>query len=272
MTAPIQMLNLPRQSAETTIDDRAVVSPLADIGPGCRIGPFAVIGDNVVLGAGCIVHPHGVIEGPTHLGEYNRIHPFACIGGAPQDRRHRDEPTQLIVGRGNVFREHVTVNRGTVHGGGRTTIGDNNLFMAYSHIAHDCRVGDGVVTANHATVAGHTIIEDFAVFGGMVAVGTFLRIGESAMLAAGAMVEREVPPFCIVAGDRAKLRAINRVGLSRRGFTDMEKSEIKCIFKALKTTAQSPSAIVKTLTPRTETDPGRRMLHFLSTVSHGITR
>ena len=271
MSIPIQLLNHAR-SAEIVIDNTAVVSPHADIGPGCHIGPLAVIGPDVRLGANSIVSAHGVIEGPTTLGENNRVHPFACIGGAPQDKRHQDEPTELVIGNGNVFREHVTINRGTLHGGGRTVVGNNNLFMAYSHIAHDCRVGDGVVLANHATVAGHAVIEDFVVFGGMAAVGTFLRIGESAMLAAGSMVEREVPPFCIVSGDRARLRAVNRVGLERRGFCDSEKAEIKRIFKALKGTGTSPADIVEILENTIGSEPGKRMLRFLERVSRGLTR
>jgi UDP-N-acetylglucosamine acyltransferase len=272
MSATIQMLSHATDDTRPAIDERAVVSPKAIIGPGCRIGPLAVIGDDVRLGANCHVSAHSVVEGPTVMGEGNRIHPFACIGGPPQDKRHRDEPTELVIGEGNVFREYVTVNRGTVHGGGRTVVGDNNLFMAYSHIAHDCFVGDGVVLANHATVAGHTVIGDFAVFGGMAAVGTFLRIGESAMLAAGAMVEREVPPFCIVSGDRARLRAVNRVGLTRREFCPLEKAEIKTIFKALKGAPRSPADIAAELEAEITTDPGMRMIGFLKTVSRGLTR
>lgn len=267
----MQILDHTRET-ETYIDPTAVVSSTAIIGPGCHIGPLAVIGDHVRLGANSMVFAHGVIEGPTTLGRDNRIHPFACIGGAPQDKRHQDEPTELVVGDGNVFREHVTVNRGTDHGGGRTVVGNNNLLMAYTHIAHDCRIGDSVVMANHATIAGHTVVEDFAVFGGFVAVGTFLRIGESAMLAAGAMVEREAPPFCIIGGDRARLRAVNRVGLARRGFSEAEKREIKTIFKALKQTLASPVTIATDLDHIAVSPPAKRMLQFLRTVRRGLTR
>ena len=273
------------------VDPRAVVSEEALLGPGVKVGPFAVIGKAVELGEESVVHPHAVIEGPARLGPRNEIHPFACIGGSPQDLRHQGEPTELIIGEGNVFREHVTVNRGTTHGGGATVIGDQNLFMAYTHVAHDCEVGSHVVMANHAAVAGHAVVEDYAVFGGMVGVGTFLRIGESAMLAAGAMVEREVPPFCIVAGDRARLRAVNRVGLARRSISQEARREIKEIFRALKESSRSVSEIVESYKARgslapDETEKGEvtgwtlkplteeamRMLTFLEKVTRGLTR
>lgn len=237
--------------------------------------PLAVVGAGVRLGPGCTVYSHAVLQGPAHIGPNNTFHPFSCVGGPPQDLRHKGEPTELVIGEGNVFREMVTVNRGTVHGGGRTSIGDFNLFMAYTHIAHDCCIGNRAVFANHATLAGHTTVEDHVVFGGMVAVGTFLRIGESAMLAAGSMVEKDVPPFCIVAGDRARLRAVNRVGLTRRGFDETAKRQIKKIFRALKDPSQKVSAIigqfnrdaVERLSPEAS-----RMLRFMESANRGMVR
>jgi UDP-N-acetylglucosamine acyltransferase len=283
MSARIEWIN--RGVAQTgdrrRIDPRAVISPNAVIGPECAIGAFAVVGDGVELGPECVVHPHAVLSGPARLGPRNEVHAFSCIGGSPQDLRYKGEATLLVIGEGNVFREHMTVNRGTVHGGGETLIGDRNLFMAYSHIAHDCVVGSHVVMANHATVAGHTVIEDHVVFGGMVGVGTFLRIGESAMLAAGAMVEREVAPFCIVSGDRARLRAVNRVGLERRSISKEAKLQIKGIFRMLKETNLTLTEIVDQCRCRSGTgseDAGHltpeaeRMVTFLATVKRGLTR
>jgi UDP-N-acetylglucosamine acyltransferase len=279
MSARIELMNHKEAGAAARIDPRAVISPRAVVGRGCRIGPFAVIGDGVRLGEGCVVHPHAVISGPTVMGPRNEVHAFACIGGSPQDLRHDGEPTELVIGEGNAFREHVTINRGTVHGGGRTVIGSHNLFMAYTHVAHDCQVGSRVVMANHATLAGHAVVADHVVFGGMVGVGTFLRIGESAMLAAGAMVEREVPPFCIVAGDRARLRAVNRVGLDRRGIGPAAKQQIKAIFRMLKDSDTPLSEIIAHwrftassddthfLTPEAE-----RMIHFLENTTRGLAR
>jgi len=255
------------------IDPRASVDPSARIGPGCQVGPFAVIGADVILGPDCVVHPHAVIEGPAELGPENEIHSFACVGGPPQDLRHQGEPTSLAAGRGNIVREHVTINRGTLHGGGVTSIGDHNLFMAYSHVAHDCRVGNRVVMANHATLAGHVVVEDYAVFGGMVAVGTFLRIGESAMLAAGSMIEREVPPFCIVSGDRARLRAVNRVGLDRRGIHGEVRKQLKTILKALKDKGRPIADVIEEFAARDDLETeARRMLRFLEEARRGLTR
>jgi UDP-N-acetylglucosamine acyltransferase len=292
MSVSIPMSSVPqkldsRAVHSTDIDSKAHVSKTAEIGAGCIIGPFAVIGDKVRLGNNCTIHAHAVIDGPTEMGPFNEVCSFACIGGNPQDLRHRGEPTTLAVGEGNIFREHVTVNRGTVHGGGRTIIGDFNLFMAYSHVAHDCMVGNRAVLANHVTLAGHVVVGDYAVFGGMAAVGTFLRIGESSMTAASAMVERDVPPFCIVAGDRAELRAVNRVGLLRREFSDVAKRQIKTVFRALK----DPSVHLKDIpglfrSGRLKSTPGagdkgmedlsspeiERLLVFLETATRGVAR
>ncbi|MBW2277112.1 MAG: acyl-ACP--UDP-N-acetylglucosamine O-acyltransferase [Deltaproteobacteria bacterium] len=257
----------------SVVDPRADVHPDAVIGPDCQIGPFAVVGAGVSLGEGCALHGHAVVLGPTILGPGNEIHPFACVGGSPQDLRHRGEPTRLVVGRDNVFREHVTVSRGTAHGGGETTIGDANLLMAYCHVAHDCRIGSHVVMANCATLAGHVQVEDHVVFGGLVAVGAFLRVGESAMLAAGSMIEREVPPFCTVAGDRARLRAVNRVGLDRRSVGPDARAQIKQIFRALKARSESLEQIIAQCRETFDlTDEASRMLIFLERVERGLTR
>jgi UDP-N-acetylglucosamine acyltransferase len=273
MEATIQALESRGTGHGPRIDPRAAVDPAAELGPGCTVGPFAVIGPGVVLGRDCAVAGHAVLEGPTRLGDRNTVHPFAVLGGPPQDLRHRGEPTRLEIGDDNTFREHVTVSRGTVHGGGVTRIGSGNLLMAGCHVAHDCQVGSHVVMANHATLAGHVTVHDHAVFGGMAAVGAFLRVGESAMLAAAAMVERDVPPFCIVAGDRARLRAINRVGLDRRGIGQPARRQIKAVFLALRGRSETLAGLVA----RFEADPGlgdelRCMLDFLRGAARGITR
>ncbi len=258
---------------DSGIDPRAVVHPSACIGLGCTIGPYVVIGPEVHLGPRCVVHPHAVLQGPTTLGPNNTIHSFACIGGPPQDLRYRGEDTTLVIGAGNEFREHVTVNRGTPRGGGITTIGDDNLMMAYSHVAHDCHLGNHIVMANHATIAGHTRVQDYVVFGGLVGVGQFLRIGESAMLAAGSMIEQEVPPFCTVSGDRAKLRAVNRIGLERRNIGPSAKKQIKAIFKALKDRRTPLTQMINEFGNRETLSPeAQRMLDFLGQAARGVTR
>jgi UDP-N-acetylglucosamine acyltransferase len=265
--------DIPRAAAQGGVDPRAEVDPSAEMGEGATVGPFAVIGAGVAIGAGCVIHAHAVVLGPTVLGPGNAVHPFACLGGPPQDLRYRGEPTTLVVGRDNIFREHVTVNRGTVHGGGTTRIGDSNLFMACCHVAHDCTVGDHVVMANHATLAGHVSVGDHAVFGGMAAVGPFLRVGESAMLAAGAMLERDAPPFCIVAGDRARLRAVNRVGLARRRIGDEARRQIRSIFAVLRERGRLASEIVADWRARPDlSSEARRMIEFLATARRGVAR
>ncbi|MBN2525675.1 MAG: acyl-ACP--UDP-N-acetylglucosamine O-acyltransferase [Deltaproteobacteria bacterium] len=255
------------------IDVLASVHPDAVIGEGCKVGAYAVIGPGVTLGRQCVVHPHGVVMGPTLLGDGNEVHPFACIGGAPQDLRHRGEPTELVIGHRNSFREHVTVGRGTVHGGGRTVIGDDNLVMAYCHIAHDCIIGNRVVMANGATLAGHVQVQDFAVFGGMVAVASFVRIGESAMLAAGAMLEKDVPPFAMVAGNRAVLKGVNRVGIARRDFSGAARLEIKRIIRALKKRETPLSNIMESFrNSGIKTPEALRLFAFLEQLPRGVTR
>ena len=200
------------------IDSRAVVSPRAQLAPDVTVGPFSVIGADVTIGAGTVVGPHVVINGPTRIGAHNRVFQFASIGDAPQDMKYRGEPTRLEIGDRNVFREFTTVNRGTAHDRGVTRIGNDNLFMAYSHVAHDCTVGSNTVFANCAALGGHVEIGDWAILGGLTAVHQFSKIGAHAFLAGGAIVTRDVPPYVMVAGNPAVPHAINSEGLKRRGF------------------------------------------------------
>ncbi|MCU0663331.1 MAG: acyl-ACP--UDP-N-acetylglucosamine O-acyltransferase [Myxococcota bacterium] len=257
--------------AEIHVDRLASVHGEAKLSPGCSIGPFAVVEQHVEIGPSCVLHAHAVVRSHTKMGGRNTVHSFACIGGPPQDLRHRGEPTVLVIGDGNDFREHVTVNRGTLHGGGRTVIGDCNLLMAYVHVAHDCLIGSRVIMANGATLAGHVEVGDHAVFGGLSAVGSFVRIGESAMIAAGSFVERDAPPFCIVEGNRAKLRGTNRVGLERRGISPRARAEIKLIAKALMG-RDSLETIAQGSFLDVQTEEGRRMREFLALSRRGLAR
>lgn len=212
----------------------AVVDREAVIGEDVEIGPYAVIGPHVVVGRGTRVMAHVVIEGPTRIGEGNVVHPFAVVGGAAQDKRHHDVGNgrgELVVGSRNVVREHVTIHRGT--GGRATTIGDDNLFMASSHVAHDVVVGSHVVLANAVQLAGHAQVDDYATFGGLAGVAQRVRVGESAFVAAGAMCERDVPPFVVVQGDRACVRTLNRIGLERRGVERAAIERLEAAFRAL---------------------------------------
>jgi len=215
------------------IHQTALVSPNAEIDESAEIGAYSIIGDEVVIGAGTRIGSHVVIKGPTRIGQRCTIFSFAAIGDIPQDLKFKGERTEVVIGDNNTIREYVTINRGTKGGGGITSIGDNNLIMAYCHIAHDCILGNGIIMSNGVNLAGHISIEDFAVIGGMVGVQQFVRIGKYAMVGGMSGVPQDIPPFVIAAGDRAKLNGINIIGLKRHGFSAETISEIKTAYKIL---------------------------------------
>ena len=215
------------------IDSRAVVSPRAQLAPDVTVGPFSVIGPDVIIGTGTVVGPHVVINGPTRIGAHNRLFQFASIGEAPQDMKYRGEPTRLEIGDRNVFREFTTINRGTAHAEGVTRIGNDNLFMAYAHVAHDCTVGSNTVFANCAALGGHVEIGDWAILGGLTAVHQFSKVGAHAFLAGGAIVTRDVPPYVMVAGNPAVPHAINSEGLKRRGFAPAQIRHIREAYRVV---------------------------------------
>jgi UDP-N-acetylglucosamine acyltransferase len=202
-----------------SIDNTAVVSADASLASGVTVGPYAVIGAGVVVGAGTTIGPHTRIEGPVTLGERNRIVGQCSIGTPPQDLKYQGERTQLVIGNDNVIREFVTINRGTAGGGGITTIGNENFFMAYSHVAHDCHVGSNTIFANNATLAGHVEIGDHSTVGAFSAVHQFCRVGEHAFIGGGSICTQDVLPFVKTVGNRpAKTYGINTIGLQRKGF------------------------------------------------------
>jgi UDP-N-acetylglucosamine acyltransferase len=209
----------------------AIVHPGARIAAGVEIGPYAVIGEHVALGEGTTVGPHAVIEGWTEIGRDNRIFQFASVGAAPQDLKFHGEKSFLRLGDRNMVREFVTLHRGTESGGGETLIGSDNLFMAYSHVAHDCIVGNRVILANGATLAGHVQIDDYAILGGLSAVHQFTRVGAHVMVSGGSMVAQDIPPYTIAQGDRAKTVGLNLVGLKRRGFSEEAMRAIKQAYR-----------------------------------------
>lgn len=192
-----------------------MVDPRAELAADVIVGPYAIVEAGVILGAGCVLHAHAVLRGPATLGTGNVVHPFAVIGGEPQAKRHAGSPGRLEIGEGNVFREHATVHGGT--DGRSTRIGSHNLFMVGSHAAHDVSVGSHCVFANATQLAGHAVIDDWVTFGGLSGVTQHVRVGESAFVAAASACERNVPPFVVVQGDRARVRGLNVVGLERRG-------------------------------------------------------
>ena len=213
------------------IHQTAIVHPEARVADGVEIGPYAVIGAEVVIGEGTTVGPHAVLEGPTEIGRDNRIFQFASVGAVPQDLKFHGEKSVLKIGDRNTVREFVTIHRGTEDGGGETTIGNDNLFMAYSHVAHDCRIGNRVILANCATLAGHVEIGDFSILGGLSAVHQFTRIGAHTMISGGSMVAQDIPPYTMAQGDRAQTVGINLVGLKRRQFSEAAVRGIKQAYR-----------------------------------------
>jgi UDP-N-acetylglucosamine acyltransferase len=215
------------------IDSRAVVSPQAQLAPDVEVGPFTVIGPGVEIGAGTWIGPHAVINGPTRIGRDNKIYQFASLGDAPQDKKYKGEPTRLEIGDRNIFRESCTVNRGTTHDQGVTRIGDDNLFMAYSHVAHDCQLGSKIVMSNVATLGGHVEIGDWVIMGGLSAVHQFTKVGAHCFIANNAAVTRDVPPYVMAVGQPAVPHSVNSEGLKRRGFTPQQILNIRRAYRLL---------------------------------------
>ncbi len=213
------------------IHSSAVIDPTARLGPGVRVGPHAVVGAEVEIGEGTEVGASAVVLGPTRIGRRNRIFPHACLGFEPQDLKFRGERTTLEVGDGNVFREFCTVHRGTGAGNSVTRIGSGGLFMAYAHVAHDCEVGDRVIFANNATLAGHVIVEDDATVGALTAVHQFCRIGRHAYIGGVSVITQDALPFVKTVGQKPAIYGVNRIGLERRGF---DEARLRSIEKALR--------------------------------------
>jgi len=211
----------------------AQVAPGAALGDGVEVGAYAVIGPDVQIGANTRVGPHAVIEGPACIGAENVIFPFASVGSAPQDKKYRGEPTRLEIGDRNVIRECVTLNRGTTKDEGVTRIGSDNLFMAYAHVAHDCRVGSQCVLANNATLGGHVHLGDWVIMGGLSAVHQFCKVGAHAFIANNAAVTRDVPPYVMAVGQPAGAHSVNAEGLKRRGFSPEQIRNIRNAFRLL---------------------------------------
>lgn len=215
------------------IHDTAIVHSSARIGKNVVIGPYAVIGENVEIGDNCIIGSHVNIEGWTTIGQGNRFSHGASIGCEPQDLKFKGEKSFLFIGDNNYFRESVTISRGTEGGGAETRIGNNNLFMAYSHVAHDCQLGNNIVVANCTALAGHVVVEDRAVIGGMSGVHQFSKVGKMAMIGACTKIVKDIPPFVLVDGNPARVSGINVVGLRRNGITPEVRDEIKKAYRIL---------------------------------------
>jgi UDP-N-acetylglucosamine acyltransferase len=216
-----------------SIHPTAVVAPGAIVGSDTSIGPYTVIGEGVRIGHGNQIGSHVVIEGRTTIGDFNAIYQFASIGANPQELAYPGEDAILAIGNGNIIREYVTIQPGTDAGGGRTVVGNGNLFMACSHTGHDCIIGNGVRLGNSAALAGNAEVGDGATLSGLSGVHEFVRIGRLAFVSAGAMVSQDVPPFCLVQGDRAHLVSLDLTGLQRNGMPAAEIASLKRAFRAL---------------------------------------
>ena len=234
-----------------SIDPAAVVHPGAEIGAGTVVGPFATIGPKVKIGKNCRIGASSVIDGWTEVGDDNDIAPFVSIGLPPQDLKYRGEETRVVIGNRNVIREFVTIHRGTVGGGGITRVGDRNLFMAYTHVAHDCQVGNEIIFANNATLGGHVHVEDCATISALSGVHQFCRVGRHAFIGAHSAVTKDAMPFAKSVGNRARIYGLNTIGLARRGFSPETISKLKRAYRLLLVSKLNTSRAVA----RIEADP-----------------
>ncbi|HEX8735533.1 MAG TPA: acyl-ACP--UDP-N-acetylglucosamine O-acyltransferase [Pyrinomonadaceae bacterium] len=257
----------------TFIHETAIVSPQAVIGDDCYIGAFSVVGDEVILGDRVRLESHVVIDGKTEVGSETRVFPFVSIGLAPQDLKYAGEATQTRIGKNNHIREFVTIHRGTAGGGGLTEIGDNNLLMAQAHVAHDCRIGNEVIMANAATLAGHVTIEDRANVGAYSGVHQYCRIGREAFVGGYSVVVKDALPFAVSQGNHAKCYGLNRVGMRRRGYSKETIEKLHHAYHLLLSsklnTTQAIEKIKEEITDCAEVD---LLVDFIETSSRGVVK
>ncbi|HZR83071.1 MAG TPA: acyl-ACP--UDP-N-acetylglucosamine O-acyltransferase [Candidatus Binatia bacterium] len=251
----------------------AIVAQGAELDASVEIGPYAVVGPHVRIGSGTRVGPHAVIEGRTTIGRDNHVFAFATVGSEPQDLKYRGEPGRLEIGDRNLVREYASLSIGTEGGGMTTRIGDDNLFMNYSHVGHDCQIGNHVHLVNGVALAGHITAEDYAIVSGLAAVAQFVRIGESAFVGGGSMVVMDVPPYCMANGDRAKLVGLNVVGLERRGFAAEQTSALKRAYKLLfQSKLLARDAVERIRTDLADSPEAQRLAAFVAESERGVTR
>ncbi len=256
------------------IHPTAIIDPNAEIGEEVEIGPYSVIEKGVFIGEGTKIGPHVVIRGGTHIGKRCQIFQFASIGEAPQSFGYKGEKTFLQIGDQNIVRECVTLHRGTPHGGGKTVIGDNNYFMAYCHVAHDCQIGNDVVISNAVALAGHIVIEDRAIIGGIVAIHQFCRVGTHAFIGGVSGVTLDIPPYMLASGSHVKLFGLNNVGLKRANFSE---ETMKALKKAYRIIFRSGLTLEKAMKKVGEDEIShvpevQHLLHFIQHSKRGIAR
>jgi UDP-N-acetylglucosamine acyltransferase len=264
-----------KQAAPTAmIHPTAIVDPAARIPASCRIGPYCAVAAGVEMGDDCELVSHVVLDGPTRIGNRNRIFPFAAIGIEPQDLKYKGEPTHLEIGDDNVIREYVTISRGTPGGGGLTRVGSHTLIMAYTHIAHDCAIGDHVILANAATLGGHVTVEDWAVVGALCPVHQFVRIGAHSYVGGGTTITQDVLPFSLTSAERdTHAFGLNKVGLERRGFSRERIRKIHHAYKVLLASKLNTSqALVKLKAEPDHGEDVEMLIRFVETAERGVIK
>jgi UDP-N-acetylglucosamine acyltransferase len=256
------------------IHPQAIVAASAKIGEGVKIGAYAMVGEEVELGDGCVLHAHAVVQGPSKFGKNNVFHSFSAVGGDPQDYTYRGERAELVAGDGNIFREYVTVSRGTQKGGGKTSLGNDNFFLAYSHVGHDCLIGSHTLFVNGATLAGHVTVEDFVTVGAFCPVHQFCRIGRYAYIGASTVITQDVPPFSKIVTEReTKSFGINTIGLERKGFSPERLQALKRAYRLLLrsklNTSQALAEMRKTLAGSADV---QELIQFVESAERGIVK
>jgi UDP-N-acetylglucosamine acyltransferase len=259
---------------KSEIHPQAIVAASAKLGEGVQVGAHAVVGEEVELGDGCVLRAHAVVQGPSKFGKNNVFHAFSVVGGDPQDYTFRNERTELVAGDGNIFREYVTVSRGTQKGGGKTSLGDENFFLAYSHVGHDCVIGSHTLFVNGATLAGHVTVEDFATIGAFCPVHQFCRIGRYAYVGASTVVTQDVPPFSKIVTEReTKSFGVNAIGLERKGFSPKRLRTLKQAYRLLLrsklNTSQALAEMRKTLADSPDV---QELIQFVESAERGIVK
>ena len=256
------------------IHPQAIVSPEAKLGADVRIGAYAVVGEEVEMGDGCMLHEHAVVRGPSKFGAGNVFHPFCVIGGDPQDYTFRGDRVELIVGDENIFREYVTISRGTTKGGGVTRIGDKNFFLAYSHVGHDCQIGSNTLFVNGATLAGHVTVQDFVTLGAFSPVHQFCRLGRYSYIGASTVITQDVPPFSLIVTQReTRCFGPNTIGLERKAFSAERIKALQKAFRLLtrskKNTTQALAEMRKTMA---SSDDVKELVEFVEKAERGIVK
>jgi UDP-N-acetylglucosamine acyltransferase len=256
------------------IHPQAIVAASAKLGEGVKIGAYAVVGEEVELGDGCALHAHAVVQGPSKFGRNNVFHAFSVVGGDPQDYTFRGERAELVAGDGNIFREYVTVSRGTQKGGGKTSLANDNFFLAYSHVGHDCVIGSHTLFVNGATLAGHVTVEDYVTVGAFCPVHQFCRLGRYAYIGASTVITQDVPPFSKIVTEReTKSYGLNAIGLERREFSAERlralKQAYRLLLRAKLNTSQAIAEMKKTLGDSADV---QELIRFIESAERGIVK